>query len=148
MSARPSSARLLRLRAGATSAWLLAATMLVLLIVGVTQRGQPTANRDGDLQESVVAMYTAIADGDYVRAYEYRSDRCKAVLTSAEFAAAMNEIYGNRNLAAGWPSYSARADSDSATVVFKYNDIDAEPDAESGRTWARTPQGWRFDNCR
>ncbi|MFD6157205.1 hypothetical protein ACFWF7_05655 [Nocardia sp. NPDC060256] len=126
--------------------------MVTVLVVGaVRENGEETsavATPADQLQQAVVAMYGAIADRDYASAYSYRSDTCKTALTSDAFTAAITEIYTGRNLSAGRPSYSAQLNGASAEVVFKYNDIDNDPDAETGRTWTLTSQGWRFDNCR
>lgn len=99
------------------------------------------------LQTEAAKMMTAVADRDYRSAYQFRSTRCKLKISEADFEAAMQQYYGDRDLKTKPAEYVVSASGTSGFVVTKNFDDRASEDDPTPRVWTFIDGQWRFDNC-
>lgn len=107
---------------------------------------------DRALTDSVNAMYEAVADGDYVKAYSYRSENCRSGIRLDEYKTAMATLYDWRDLR-GRPdprftTVVTDLSQDSAKVQVVFYDVPgAMNDDKSPRRWIREGGRWLYDQC-
>lgn len=119
---------------------------------GVANSTSAVPRPDRALTDSVNAMYEAVADGDYVKAYSYRSESCRSRIQLEAYKPAMATLYDWRDLRRRpdprFTTVVTDLSQDSAKVQVVFHDMPgAMNDDKSPRRWIREGGRWLYDQC-
>lgn len=113
----------------------------------VTAPTGPAAPSRGDrLIAAATDLNHRAANGDYRKAWQYYSQRCKNIIGGLEsYGYQMDYLFKDRD--PEWAGVTVRINGSSAQVVSVDKSATAPAGAMDPRTWTFIDGRWQFDNC-